>query len=274
MHPTDTLHAREALNYDPHVPRKLTSLLLLTMLAAFPAHASWQTNPQHPQPKPARDQLGMACAQILQMSSADWIAKAASADASAADAQLHAIASYGRCYDGRTDRLAALLAKTGKGPSTGARADFRDFEASIADFTAKALAPANDPVKTAYAALYEKQFRYAFYQEYEMKSASAAAAKKPAAPPAAPQPKTDAQAPSSSRSQAEPKDLDPMTLAKNRFGELLRVMPDDRLHEIHEAFGEILGPHSASPAMQLAVYRYAIFVLEPPSPTSFAPPPF
>jgi len=261
------------------MPLKMTLVLLLI---ALPACANAQSAPQQ---KANRDQLGMTCAQILQMSSSDWIAKVASADAGSPDAKLRGIASYGRCYDARTDRLAASLAKSGKGPLMGARGNFRDFEAAINNFTMKAIDPAApaDPVKSAYAALYEKQFRYEFYQSYEPKPASApAAAKKPVAqtaappptPPAPPTAKPPAGAASNARPGAEPKDVDEMTLAKNRFGELLRVMPDDRLHEVHEAFGEILGLHQADRATQLAVYHYAIFVLEPPSTTLFSPPPF
>jgi hypothetical protein len=231
--------------------------------------------------KADHDQLATACAQVLQMSSSDWIAKIVNADASSADAKLRGIASYDRCYDSRTDRLAASLAKTGKGPLTGARDDFRDFEAAITDFTTKALAPNPDPVKEAYAALYEKQFRYAFYQSYASKSTSAPGTAKKALALSASAPKTAPPAPispppvaSNAQPGEEPKDVDEMTLAKNRFGELLRPMPDDRLHEIHEAFGEILGMHHADPATQLAVYCYAIFVLEPSSEAPFSPPPF
>ena len=204
-----------------------------------------------------------------------------SQDASAVDGKLRGIASYGRCYDERTDRLAASLAKTGKGPLMGAKADFRNFESVIAAFTAKALAPTPDPVKSAYAALYEKQFRYAFYQDFEPKAPGALAATKNQVPhptaeptPAPPAPKPAASAASNAKPGAEPKPVDETTLAKNAFGELLRTMEDDRLHEIHAAFGEILGEHKASPATQLAVYRYAIFVLEPPTATPFSPPPF
>jgi hypothetical protein len=257
------------------VRRKLIFVLLVT---ALPACISAQSASQQ---KANHDQQGTTCAQILKMSSSDWIAKVMDADASAVDAQIREITSYGRCYDARTDRLAASLAKTGKGPSVDARNDFRDFEAAITDFTAKGLAPGvlpADPVKSAYAALYEKQFRYAFYQSFEPKSPTApGAAKKPVTPAAAAPTPAPAKlfAPAVSNAPAEePKDVDEMTLAKNRFGELLRAMPDDRLHEIHQAFGEILGADSVNHATQLAVYRYAIFVLESPSDKPFSPPPF
>ncbi len=64
------------------------------------------------------------------------------------------------------------------------------------------------------------------------------------------------------------------------------------MHDLHAAFGEILVRNSVGASMQLAIYRYAIFLLEPlsipplavqsPPPTTdtanstqpFAPPPF
>ena len=77
----------------------------------------------------------MSCAQILQMTSSEWIAKITSIDDSTADGNLRGIRVYGNCYDQRTDRLAASLAKSGKGPLMGARGNFRDFEQSLQSFT-------------------------------------------------------------------------------------------------------------------------------------------
>jgi hypothetical protein len=278
------LHPRGALNYDSlvHSATRIAILLLILSPSAFPQSQSQQ--------KQDPDRLGMTCAQILQMSSSDWIAKFTGTDDSVVDGQLRGIRVYGACYDARTDRLAASLAKTGKGPLMGARGDFQDFEKSIQDFTAKALAamdPPAGPVKSAYAALYEKQFRYAFYQQYAQKSAKPAGAPDKAAPhsstpPTAP--KAPGAAPSNPAPETAPSEMDDMNKAKNRFGELLGLLPDDKRHDLHAAFGEILGLHSASNATQLAVYRYAIFILEPSPGSSsralkapakpFAPPPF
>jgi hypothetical protein len=249
------------------------------------------------------DQLGMTCAGILQMSSADWVAHFDGAagekntpspaestiapDVSShapAEKTLRAITSYGRCYDARTDRLVASLAKSGKGPLMGARGNFRDFDQALKSFTTKALAesqPPADTMKSAYAALYEKQFRYTFYQSYDVQAAKPSPADKgivPAAPPAAkPAPvispaATNAPAPAT-------KEVDPFTLAKNHFGELLGDLPDDKMHDLHAAFGEVLVRNSVGANMQLSIYRYAIFLLEPPPvPTGsghpFAAPPF
>ena len=65
-----------------------------------------------------------------------------------------------------------------------------------------------------------------------------------------------------------------MTMAKNRFGKILESLPDEKMHELHRAFGEVIGAHPVSEQTRLAVYRYAISILEPPSATPFAPPPF
>jgi hypothetical protein len=266
---------------------------LAFLLAILHGSVSAQAQQRTPaQQKPDPDRLGMSCAQILQMTSSEWIAKITSMDASTADGNLRGIRVYGNCYDQRTDRLAVSLAKTGKGPLMGARGNFRDFEQSLQSFTRKALSecqPPADAVKSAYAALYEKQFRYAFYQSYDQQDAkpAPAAAAKPgakvesAAPP--PPPRSAPASPVSPPAAAAPpainappakKEVDPFTLAKNHFGELLSDLPDDNMHDLHAAFGDVLVRNSVGASMQLAIYRYAIFLLEPPSDKSFAPPPF
>jgi hypothetical protein len=245
------------------------------------------------------DQLGMSCAQILQMSSTDWIAHfrektsptkdanpraenhgseadGRSANTSDPQATLRAIAAYGKCYDARTDRLAASLGQSGKGPLMGVRGNFRDFEAALKNFTAVALGvaqPPDDAAKAAYAALYEKQFRYAFYQSYQQKALKepppAAKAAKPAGADAGtPGAATTAQSTSGTRI------TDPMTLAKNRFGDFLAALPDDKRREVHLAFAEIFEKGSIADQWKLEVYRYAISVLESPKDRPFSPPPF
>ncbi|HXQ27453.1 MAG TPA: hypothetical protein VN822_13675 [Candidatus Acidoferrales bacterium] len=255
-------------------------LIALLLLAIVPGAISAQSKP--PQ-KADPDRMGMTCAQILQMTSSDWVAKSTSKDASNIDSHLRAIRAYGRCYDERTDRLAALLARGGKGPTKAARADFVAFESALKDFAAKALADAQPPAdsqKTSYANLYEKQFRYIFYQEYEAKAVKPApSAMKPPAPAATPPAHTDsppsADSPHTATAQERARsDADPMTMAKNRFGKILEPLPDDQMHELHRAFGEVIGAHPISEQTRLAVYRYAISILEPPSATPFAPPPF
>ena len=234
------------------------------------------------------DRLGMTCAQILQMTSSEWIAKVSSAADSPATGQLRGIKSYGACYDERTDRLAASLARSRKSPSAEARRDFSDFMEALNDFTEKALAdsqPPGDALKKAYAALYEKVFRYDFYQSYEERPAAstrpkeAAPAPRPTASPATNQSAPAAGAKTSKAPMSE------MTLAKNRFGELLDALPPDKLREMHAAFGKAVELPVAS-AQELPIYRYAIFVLEPPAaspgapgqpaagPKPFVPPPF
>lgn len=288
----------------------------------------------------AADRLGMSCARILAMSSTDWIAKSAEAHAATGDGELRGYRVYGQCYDGRTDQLAAALARAGRGPKKAALADLKDFQQGLQDFTAKALADTTgsaDPVKAAGAALYEKQFRYEFYQAYEQPArnratpaqspkpgatktpdaAAPAPASASSAPPATgspqsssvpaapkahlvgvpdkraitpsgpppPRPGTPETPPSAAPPVTPPpsavdaapaptKDLDPFTRAKNHFGELLGLLPDDKMHEVHAAFGRLFSGNPVSEEFKVDVYRYAIFLLEQPADQRFAPPPF
>src|ERR1700751_3733472 len=204
------------------------------------------------QTKPASgDRLGLTCAQILQMTSDGWVKKFTSAKDATAPSTIQAISAYGKCYDARTNRLATALGKSGKGPLMGARGNFADFEHALNDFTAKALAatePPADAQKKAYATLYEKQFRYDFYREYEQKNFN-------------PPPLT-------------PEESDAFTKAKNHFGELLGFLPEEKMHDLHRAFGEIFAAGGVPDATKVAVYRYAIFLLESPTEAPYSPPPF
>jgi hypothetical protein len=220
----------------------------------------------------AADRPGMTCAQILQMSSTDWVADFKEKDASA-EGTLRAIAAYGKCYDARTNRLAATLGKAGKGPLMGARGNFGDFEKALSDFAAMALAATDPPgsdEKRAYAALYEKQFRYEFYEWYAHKSAKPTthATGKTTAEAA---PAANASAPAQ---PSGPTEVSELTKAKNRFGELLGLLPEEKMHELHKGFGRIFSGSPVSDATKIEVYRYAIFLLEPPMEKRFSPPPF
>jgi len=200
---------------------------------------------------PSADRLGLTCSQILQMTSTDWIKKISSANGAAPGSTIRAISAYGKCYDARTNRLAASLGKSGKGPLMGARGNFGDFDHALNDFTAKALAvtdPPADAQKKAYAALYAKQFRYDFYRQYEQKNFN-------------PPPLT-------------PEESEAFTKSKNHFGELLGLLPEDKMHELHRSFGEIFAAGGVPDATKLAVYRYSIFLLESPAETPYSPPPF
>ena len=211
---------------------------------------------------------------------ADWVAQFNEKAKDAApepQKTLRAIAVYGKCYDARTDHLAASLAKSGAGPLMGARGNLRDLQQALDAFTAKALAasdPPADAIKTANAQLYEKQFRYEFYQSYEKSPVAKTASAAPA--PATGTSFTSPPAPPSSPASANsaPGAANPVTQAKNHFGELLDALPEDKEHQLHAAFGDIVGGIQMSEATRLEIYRYAIFLLEPPSATPFAPPPF
>lgn len=195
-------------------------------------------------------QLGLVCSEVLAMISTDWVKKFQGEEGSSPQETIRGVDVYGKCYEERTDRIASLLARKRAGPSGNASADFRGFEDAVNAFTQTAIADAQTPpdaVRVAYAHLYQMQFRYQFYREYEQKDLH---------PPLTPE-----------------EDLE-FTKAKNRFGELIGVLPDAKSHQVHAAFGEMVGLHQLSMAMKFAVYRYAIFILEPPSEKPFAPPPF
>jgi hypothetical protein len=219
------------------------SILVLLCSAAPAQHSQNQSF--------SADRLGLTCAQILQMTSEEWVKKFSAAKDATAPSTIQAIAAYGKCYDARTSRLAAALGKSGKGPLMGARGNFRDFEQALNDFSAKALAasdPPADAVKKACAALYEKQFRFEFYRQYEQKNFN-------------PPPLT-------------PEESDAFTKSKNRFGELLGLLPEEKIHELHAAFGEIFAAGGVPDATKVAVYRYCIFLLESPATEPYSPPPF
>lgn len=228
------------------------SAAIAVLLFLTRASAAQTKPPQKPtaSASTAADRMGLTCARILQMSSTDWVAKFNKEKDPSAEGVARAVAAYGKCYDARTDGLAATLAKKGAAPSKNARANFLGFEGALKEFVAKAAADsqsAPDPTKIAYINLYEKQFRRDFYRAYAEKNLN---------PP------------------LMPEEDDQFHRAKNRFGELLGLLPEDKAHEAHEAFGEIVGTHEISLPMKLALYRYAIFVLEPPTEPAFAPPPF
>jgi hypothetical protein len=210
------------------------------------------------QAKPAQtkasdaDRLGLTCAQILQMTSTIWVAhfveKAGNASAPTA---VRAITAYGKCYEARTNQLAASLGKSGRGPLMGALGNFREFQKALDDFTTKGLAVSNKPPGTqeaAYAALFEKQVRYEFYQRYEQRISG--------------------NRPLTAEESAE------YSKAKNRFGEFLGLLPEDKAHIIHAAFSHIFDGAPVSDVTKLELYRFAISVLESPQDTSFSPPPF
>jgi len=198
----------------------------------------------------AADRLGLSCGQILQMSSADWVARFNKENGATSETTERATAAYGKCYDARTDAVAASLVRKGAAPPKSVRANFAGFEGALKQFVLKAMAeaqPAPNATKAVYIVLYEKQFRYQFYRSYAEKNPNPA---------------------------LTPDESEQYSKAKNRFGELLGLLPEDKAHEVHEAFGEIVGTHEVSMPMKLALYRYAIFILEPPSQKPFAPPPF
>jgi hypothetical protein len=275
--------------------RRAMALIILGVvpLGAVSAYAQ-APSPPHTASRPDADRLGLSCAQILKMTPSDWIdyygKKTGPLAADRTHDILNANAAYGRCYDARTDALAASLAGSGKGPGKAARAEFASFEAALKEFETTALAdthPAGASGRKSYADLYEKQFRYEFFQEYQVKATKTANAPAPPAKPGASAPAATSGASAGARpggassSSHDPSaeertrsDADPVTQAKNRFGKILEALPDDQMHEIHRAFSEVIGPYSISEPMRLAVYHYAIYILQPEGAAAAEPPPF
>lgn len=287
-----------------------------------------------------RDELGLTCAQVLAMPSSDYIARHAAINDSRVDGQLRGIGRFGKCFDERTARLAASLARRGKGPKKRDLTNLNDMEQKLRDFTTTALADTNPPgdsLKAAYAALYQKQFRYEFYESYEEKpakpkppSSPGAAKAKTTTPSASPSSTTKvsastaqqtstplpekpalqlegvpasaarssassegaasptanlnsqatptstppADAPTTSAPTSAAKDVDPVTKAKNHFGELLGALPPEKIHEVHSSFGKLFAGNPVSEDLKVEIYTYAIFLLEGPKDKPFAPPPF
>ncbi|HUO33933.1 MAG TPA: hypothetical protein VMU43_02970 [Candidatus Acidoferrum sp.] len=309
--------------------RKTAVVLAGLVLAA----ASTQAQSKSRRERTDTDRLGMTCTQILKLSSTDWVAKfavarsgdappnpqenagtqpAAARTAVPPEITIRAIDAYGKCYDARTERLAGALGRSGKGPLMGARGDFGDFENALKEFEATVLQdsqPPADDVKKAYAGLYEKQFRYAFYYGYTEAGRKAAAAEAAAAAAEnAPKPKTRPQATSGTGAEgaavpaARPGEsteakttvgnaagsngnveaskktsadtVAAFTKTKNRFGQLLEALPPDHAREVHAAFGKVLGSYEVSQDTRRDLYLYAIFLLEPPDAKPFGPPPF
>jgi hypothetical protein len=231
---------------------KLSCALLISLVLA-PAG--------FPQSKPAQtkaadaDRLGLSCTQILQMTSTAWVAqfaeKTGAQNNAAGVPAVRAIAAYGKCYEARTNQVAASLGKSGRSPLMGALGNFRDFQKALDDFTAKALAVSSNAPGTpeaAYAALYEKQFRYEFYQKYALRLSE--------------------NRPLTAEEAAE------YSKAKNRFGEFLGLLPEDQAHIIHAAFSHIFDSGPVSDVTKLELYRFAISVLESPKDKPFSTPPF
>jgi hypothetical protein len=231
---------------------KLFCALLISLVLASVSFA--QAKPAQTKAADA-DRLGLSCTQILQMTSTAWVAhfaeKAGTPNNPASPVAVRGITAYGKCYDARTSQVAASLGKSGRSPLMGAAGNFRDFQKALDDFTAKALAATNKQPGTpeaAYAALYEKQFRYEFYQKYALRLSE--------------------NRPLTAEEAAE------YSKAKNRFGEFLGLLPEDQAHIIHAAFSHIFDSGPVSDVTKLELYRFAISVLESPKDKPFSAPPF
>ena len=163
---------------------------------------------------------------------------------------LRSIDVYGKCFDARTEALAGALAKTRRGPNPAELAKFREFEAAVNNFMTLALAATDPPAGDQYpeyAALYEKQFRYAFYRSHRVGG----------------QPE-----------QPAPEVPDAIGEAKNEFGLRLDTLPRDKVRELHAAFSRIFDVGPMKDTTKLALYHFATFCHSRPMSPDTSPPPF
>jgi len=170
---------------------KLLALMISAAVLWFFPATSIHAQQKAPTERAART-AGPPCAEILKATSADYVAHESASQAP--KEEIRAIETYGRCFDERTARLAASLARRSKGPKKAELASLNDLEQKLRNFTAAALADTNPPgdrLKAAYAALYQEQFRYEFYDSFEEKTGKP----KVASSPAGAKPKTAAPSP-------------------------------------------------------------------------------
>ena len=178
---------------------------VLCLLSAAPMQSQAKTPT-----KRVAQPVSVHCAEILKATSADYVAH--ESPSQAPEEEIRAIETYGKCYDERTERLAASLARRGNGPKKVDVANLNDMEVKLRNFTTAALADSNPPgdtVKAAYASLYQKQFRYEFYESYEERATKPKATSgqvtmkpKPTAPPARSSPTTKVDASTTEQSTA------------------------------------------------------------------------
>ena len=126
----------------------------------------------------AQDATGPDCQKILIQKATAWVnSYSAKLGGSTLDIR-KAIGIYGNCFDQRTARLYQQLIKSGHSPLMGAVGNLRDLEQAVAAFTKEALAAtagggSYDTLSSAYAFLYQKQFKYDFYKTYQAQAPAA-----------------------------------------------------------------------------------------------------
>ena len=188
------------------------------------------------------------CSTMLKQSAHTW----ANQKSSTPDIE-DAIAQYGNCVDQDTQQLYTKMLKTGNYPLMGANGDFQDFSTALNNFTDLAL-KANttsgtyDRIQYAYAKLYQKQFKLLFYADYinNTKDPLILRLKKN------PQPNL--------------KELNAY------FNQILLNYPPAKRKALLTAFTQMTTQSMFGEMHQPYIYRYAIFILEPPSGKVFPEP--
>jgi hypothetical protein len=199
----------------------------------------------------ATDMMGKSCDQILSMSSSQWMDQYSASKGDSGNWIAQGLAVYGSCYDQRTAALQNSLNQKGTGPLMGGMGNLHDMQAALQNFTNLALQSVSgggtyDQIRAAYAMLYQKQFPYLFFQEYE---------------------NPDQQNPGTSDSGS-------LDQAKERLGELIARHKSEQ-ESLQDAFDTLqTAAVDACGIPPLTLYQYAIGLLQSPSDPPYAPPPF
>jgi len=183
------------------------------------------------------------CSVILTQTSNNW----ANQKSSTPDIE-KALSQYGNCVDQDTQQLHTTMLKTNNYPLMGANGDFQDFSAALNNFTEIALKLKQDKILSAYAHLYQKQFKLLFYADYINNSTD----------PLIKRLKT-----------IKPPSLEEV---KANFEETLKTFPPKQQKELLQAFTPLITQSEFGKTHQRSVYLYAYSVIEPPSGTAYPGP--
>jgi hypothetical protein len=206
---------------------------------------------------------GSDCNTILAKSSHEWAETCATRIGDSTDAIELALARYGDCYDAATDALAKAVARGGDEQRRGAPDCLPALQRALEGFTEYALGAAltggtYSRVATAYATLYEKQFRRLAW-EAARPAPVAAGADASAATPAAARATSDGAR---------------LAAARSRLTALLDAATPRLRADLAERFGALVEAAKRCDISLAPVYEFAVSLLQSPADPPFAPPPF
>lgn len=203
------------------------------------------------------------CKAILAKSSHEWTETCANSLGDSTVAIETALARYGDCYDAATDALAAAVrpseskddgAASGSPSGRGAPACLPGLQKALEGFTEYALGAAltggtYSRIATAFATLYEKQFRR---RAWEAARAASGGALPPLLTP----------------------DEKRLAAARARLTEIVDAATPRLRADLNERFEALLAATKQCDVPPLLVYEFAITILQSPADPPFAPPPF